>query len=308
MIVLLDNLEMNKVIITGITGFVGKAVSKYLQEHKNVVEGISLRNGYLEKNTIITDTLIHLVGKAHDLKNVIVPKEYYDVNTKLTEKVFDAFLNSEATTFITLSSVKAVADSLNDSLTEQTVPHPLTHYGRSKLLAEEYIMRNLPQNKRVYILRPCMIHGAGNKGNLNLLYKFVKKGIPYPLAAFENKRSFLSVENLCFIIRELIERDDIPSGIYNVSDDVALSTNRVVEILSQSVGKSVRLWKVPKKAILFFAILGDVLKLPFGKERLSKLTENYVVSNTKIKTAINKPLPLSAEQGLLITAKSFQDA
>ena len=81
-------------------------------------------------------------------------------------------------------------------LTEDTIPNPKTHYGISKLQAENYILdQKLPEGKRVYILRPCMIHGPGNKGNLNLLYTLVKKGFPWPLGAFENQRSFLSIDN-----------------------------------------------------------------------------------------------------------------
>src|ERR1700733_11450963 len=98
-----------------------------------------------------------------------------------------------------------------------------------------------------------MIHGPGNKGNLNLLYKFVKKGIPYPLAGFNNKRSFLSVENLCFVINELINNDCIESGIYNVSDDEALSTNQVVSILAKSLNVNPRLWKISPAIIKFMA-------------------------------------------------------
>ncbi|MDP4679990.1 MAG: nucleoside-diphosphate-sugar epimerase, partial [Cyclobacteriaceae bacterium] len=102
-------------------------------------------------------------------------------------------------------------------------------------MTEEYIQSQpLPQGKSYYILRPCMIHGPGNKGNLNLLYKLISNGIPYPLAAFENKRSFLSVENLCFVIRELLERDDIPSGIYNVSDDEVLSSNTLIKLIAKA--------------------------------------------------------------------------
>lgn len=293
------------ILISGITGFVGKNLQKYLHYNQYTVKKIN-RNEDIDSSGF--EAIIHLAGKAHDLKNVSRPEEYYEVNTELTKKIFDAFLASEAKVFITLSSVKAVADSTDEILTEDTIPNPLTHYGKSKLMAEEYILKNLPGNKRVYILRPCMIHGVGNKGNLTLLYNFVKKGIPYPLAAFDNKRSFLSIDNLCFIVKELIEGGDIPSGVYNVADDGPLSTSRVVEILSQSTGKPGRLWKVPKKVVFFFASIGDILKLPLGKERLFKLTENYVVSNSKIKMAIRKPLPLNSEEGLLITAKSFQDA
>ena len=83
-----------------------------------------------------------------------------------------------------------------------------------------YILsKEIPKGKRVYILRPCMIHGPGNKGNLNLLYQLVSKGLPWPLGGFQNQRSFLSVENLCFVIKELLENESIPSGVYQVADD-----------------------------------------------------------------------------------------
>ena len=163
----------------------------------------------------------------------------------------------------------------------------------------------MPEGKSYYILRPCMIHGPGNKGNLNLLYQFVKKGIPYPFAAFNNKRSFLSVENLCFVINEIITRDDIPAGVYQVSDDEPLSTNTVVSILASSLKVKPRLWKIPKKVIIFLAKAGDWLHLPLDSERLNKLTESYVVSNQKIKQALKKELPLTAIEGLKITANSF---
>jgi len=150
-----------------------------------------------------------------------------------------------------------------------------------------------------------MIHGPGNKGNLNLLYKFVKKGIPYPLAGFDNKRSFLSVENLCFIIKELVERDDIASGVYQVADDEPLSTNEVVSVLSASINKKPKLWKISPRLIQAVAKLGDAFHLPLTTERLNKLTESYMVSNQKIKQAMGKDLPLTSRKGLEITAASF---
>ena len=68
-------------------------------------------------------------------------------------------------------------------------------------------------DKQVYILRPCMIHGSGNKGNLNLLYNVVRKGIPWPLGAFENRRSFTSIDNLCYVVEGLLTKE-VGSGIY----------------------------------------------------------------------------------------------
>lgn len=192
-------------------------------------------------------------------------------------------------------------------MSEDGIPNPKTHYGIAKHQAEQYILSAaLPEGKRVYILRPCMIHGPGNKENLNLLYQLVAKGLPWPLGAFENKRSFLSIENLCFVIKEILENESIPSGVYQVADDESLSTNQLIELLGTSLGKKSRMLKLSQNWIKAIAKLGDHLHIPLNSERLQKLTENYVVSNHKIVTAMGKVLPVSAEQGLICTFESFR--
>jgi nucleoside-diphosphate-sugar epimerase len=150
-----------------------------------------------------------------------------------------------------------------------------------------------------------MIHGPGNKGNLNLLFKIVSKNIPWPLGAFENKRSFCSIDNLMFIFNELIEREDIPSGIYNVADDEPLSTNDLIGLIAQLQNRNPKLWNVSKNFIEGVASIGDKLHLPLNTERLHKLTSSYVVSNAKIKAAIGKPLPVSSRDGLIKTFESY---
>ncbi len=291
---------MKHIFITG-NGFVGKNLIQYIGDRNSIT--IHKRG---ENFSISSNVVIHLAGKAHDVKNAANPNDYYQVNTELTKEIFDAFLSSDAKIFITLSSVKAVADKLELALTEDYTPNPITHYGKSKLLAEQYILnKSIPEGKRVYILRPCMIHGPGNKGNLNLLYKIVSKGFPWPLGAFENKRSFCSIDNLCFIINELINNEAIPSGVYNVADDEPLATNDLIRLIAESQGKKYHILNLPKSIIKFLSKLGDFLKLPLNSERLNKLTETYIVSNKKIITAINKPLPLSSKKGLMKTLNSF---
>lgn len=290
------------IFITGSSGFVG---SSFLNHFNNEITCLSSRRGQ-ESKIDDAEVVIHLAGKAHDLKKTAASEEYYRVNTDFTKQIFDAFISSSAKVFITLSSVKAVSDRINGSLTEETLPNPITHYGKSKLFAEKYILSQpIPVGKRVYILRPCMIHGPGNKGNLNLLYSLVSKGLPWPLGLFENSRSYLSIENLCFIIKELIDREDIPSGVYNVADDVPLSTNEVIKMIAESKGKQARILNLNKNFIKAIARVGDFLKLPLNSERLQKLTESYVVCNNKIKIALGKPLPVSSREGLIRTFQSF---
>ncbi len=294
-----------KITITGSTGFVGANLHGYLKSFHEL-HSISVRYQPNQNFDLTTDAIIHLAGKAHDLKKVSNPQDYYEANFELTKQLLDSFLVSNVSSFIYMSSVKAVADEVQGELTEGYIPNPITHYGKSKLLAEQYILsKEIPEGKRVYILRPCMIHGPGNKGNLNLLYKMVSKSIPWPLGAYENKRSFCSIDNLMFIIKELVEREDIPSGIYNVADDEPLSTNEVIAILAESQDRKPKIWRIAKGLVQTATKIGNVLKLPLNEERLQKLTDSYIVSNQKIITAIGMRFPVSSKEGLLRTFKSF---
>lgn len=313
-----------KLLITGVHGFVGTNLVQALSVD-NTIYGLDIvapmTDGvrftfswdFLEKPNEIpeVDAIIHLAGKAHDTKNQSAADVYFKVNTELTKKIYDYYLKSKAKKFIFFSSVKAAADRVEgEYVDENVVPSPKGPYGESKIAAEDYIRskedERIKQGKETYILRPCMIHGPGNKGNLNLLYGVVKKGIPWPLGAFENKRTFTSIDNLCFIIKGLLTQD-VESGIYNINDDEALSTNDLIEEICKSLGKKPRIWKLPKGLMNGMAMVGGLLHLPLNPERLQKLTENYVSSNAKIKKALGvDKLPVDAREGLKVTLKSFK--
>ena len=316
------------ILITGAYGFVGTNLINNLKIKHNLY-GLDIvcptREGVLKtfywkdinpesfslQNLPKFDAIIHLAGKAHDTKNQSAAQSYFDINTGLTQKIFDFFLESSAKKFIFFSSVKAAADSVvGDMLTEDVIPAPVGAYGESKIKAEEYIKEHLEYStteKQVYILRPCMIHGPGNKGNLNLLYNVVKKGIPWPLGDFDNRRSFTSIDNLCYVIEGLLNQD-VPTGIYHMGDDEALSTNELIGIMCEVMGKKPHIWKMNKRVMEGCAGLGTLMHLPLNTERLRKLTENYVVSNAKIKAALGiDKLPVTAKEGLMKTIRSFEE-
>jgi nucleoside-diphosphate-sugar epimerase len=303
---------MKIIVVTGSTGFIGKSLKHFFEGESLKYNFIPISRNELSKPlvsfTYPSSTIIHLAGKAHDIKKKSNSDEYYTVNTKLTEKVFDSFLNSPASVFIMMSSVKAASDRVVGSLTEDALPIPDTDYGKSKLLAESYILsKKIPVNKRVYILRPCIVYGPENKGNLNLLFKIVKKGIPWPLGSYENQRSFCSIFNLCFIIKELIDNPKIPSGIYNVADDETISTNQLIRIIAEALNKKARILNVPKNLIHWLSVFGDKFNLPLNSDRLQKLTENFIVSNEKITKAIDKTMPYRSKDELFKTIQSFQE-
>ena len=283
-----------KFLITGAYGFVGTNLCKYLAEkgHECLAldipaarrDGVPYASFYtwdgLDKLPVV-DAVVHLAGKAHDLKKVASEQSYFDINVGLTEKIFAA---AKTTRFIYFSSSKADANG--------------NAYGRSKLAAEQFL------NGRAIVLRPAMIHGPGNKGNLNLLWGIARRGLPWPLAAFENKRSFTSIANICAAVEALCERGE--NGIYPIADDEMLSTNRLIELIAETCGKRAKLWRVPKGVMRMVAKIGDVLHLPLNTERIVKLTEDSFVNNSHLKSQLGwNRMPIRAEEGLRRTLRSF---
>ena len=283
-------------------------------------DALDVENGLPE-----IDAIIHLAGMAHDTRNKSAADVYFKVNTGLTQKIFDWYMASPtAKKFVFFSTVKSAADRVKgEFLTEECVPTPVGPYGESKIKAEDYIIKkfapkalkrpfhnfddsdSIVSDKQVYIIRPCMIHGPGNKGNLNMLYGVVKKGIPWPLGAFENRRSFTSIGNLCVVIEGLLTKS-VPSGIYHMGDDEALSTNELIEVICEAIGKKAHIWRIPKGLMNGVAKVGGWLHLPLNPLRMQKLTENYVVSNKKIKSALGiDAMPIRAKDGLIDTIRSF---
>lgn len=145
------------ILISGIHGFVGSNFIRALKD-KHTLYGLDIVSP--AKEGVVTtfswqdfeptsfpfqtlpqfDAIIHLAGKAHDTKNQSAAQSYFDINTGLTQKIFDFFLESSAKKFIFFSSVKAAADSVvGDVLTEDVIPTPVGPYGESKIKAEEYI-------------------------------------------------------------------------------------------------------------------------------------------------------------------------
>lgn len=279
-----------KILITGSNGFVGSNLRMYLEGRGHQCVTLDVRNADYDWTEFAKipfescDAIVHLAGKAHDLKKVASETSYFDINVGLTEKIFNASIG-KVPRFVYFSSSKASADG--------------NAYGRSKLAAEQFL------NGRAIVLRPAMIHGPGNKGNLNLLWGIARRGLPWPLAAFENKRSFTSIGNICVAVETLCERGE--NGIYPIADDEMLSTNRLIELIAEVCGRKANLWRIPKGLMRFAAKIGDILHLPLNTERIEKLTEDSFVDNSKLRSALGwTQMPIRAEDGMRDTLRYFR--
>ena len=300
------------ILLTGNTGFIGQNLVLFLKDNGYTFLHFLGRNTTPNWQTIQgignTETIIHLSGLAHDFKEKYVEEDYIYANYTLTKQLYDLFLTSTTAKIFIFISTVAVRDKHEGVFVEDDEVNPVSFYGKSKRMAEEYILSNIPKNKKVYILRPCMVHGVSNKGNLNLLFSFVKKGIPYPLGIFNNERSFLSIDNFCFIIKEFLENKHISSGIYHLADSESVSTKNLIQLINRELGKKVLILNIPKFIIKIVAKFGDFLPLPINTKRLEKLTENYLVSNQKLLKVIGRKLPLTSKEGLSLTIKSLNNA
>ena len=321
--------SMPTVLITGAYGFVGSNLSAYLVNQGIEVwaldvAGAGTTDVYRRRFTWDgletipwkqVDAVVHLAGKAHDTRRTSEAQSYFEINAGLTRRVLDAWKAGSAAAapgsprrriFILFSSVKAVADAVDGVLTEDTTPTPRTPYGESKLAAEAIVQQHRQAGFCPYILRPCMIHGRGNKGNLNLLFQVAARGLPWPLGAFDNRRSFASVGNVCAVVAGLLEGQAEP-GVYQVADDEALSTNELIRLMAETLGRRPRILMIPPAGIRWAARIGDWLHLPLDSERLKKLTESYVVSNEKIKRALGwERMPVTAREGLRVTFEALR--
>jgi len=311
-----------KVVVTGVRGFVGHNLKEYLLSHsdfeltgasrnvkalKEEGEGLAATCSYddIFNAKYNFDSYVHLAGKVIGISNRGEDEEYYRVNYVQTKRIFDRFLDDpNAKKFIFVSTIHVLTEKPVGVIDESYTPKPFTPYGKSKYMAENYIRENSSEQKKCYILRPSMIHGPGNKGNLNLLYGLIKKGYPYPFGKINNKRSFVSIDNFSFIIKALLTKN-IKQGLYHIADDDPTYTHDLIQLIAEELETEPKIINVNLNLLKFVAKLGNHLPIPLNEHRLQKLTEDFIVSNKKLINEIGEELPVKSEDGIKKTIKSF---
>lgn len=298
-------MERNDICVLGASGFIGQNLLKAIPNSR----GISLRDDEWEKEALSTDVFINLVGLAHDHAGTKTEDDYFYVNFELVKKIFRVFLQSRAKLFLHISSLSALEElESKEYLVETDICRPFSWYGKSKREAEKWLLeQTMSSDKKLVILRPPMVHGPGDKGNLRLLYNLISKGVPYPLASFNNRRSFICIDNFCFYVTKFVAgHDRIESGIYHIADEDPLSTTEIVDIIKSLTGKKQPNLAIPPIIVRAVAKMGDFLSLPLNSLRLKKLTRDLLVSSAKARSALGGELPLTSENGVRKTIISFQ--
>jgi len=325
------DLNGTSLLITGASGFIGRHMVALLLAHGARVRGTS-RNVLAEtqRNSLVdwvsvgeigpetdwtealrgVEVVIHLAALAHQTDPRHQPDEtaFMAVNAYGTRRLAEAVARSGSVRrLIFVSSIGAVTESCTALVDETVTPSPTSPYGRSKLAGERAVkdvLTGLPVEWCV--LRPVLVYGPGNPGNMARLLRLVRTGMPLPLGGIQNQRSFVYVRNLVDAIECVAYQPGISKRVFHVADDQAVSTPELIRIIGGAAGCTVRLWSAPPVMLRAVARLGDAgsglgLRLGLDSYSLQRLESSLTVSNQLLKNATKWQPRASLAEGLRST-------
>ena len=305
---------MGKIFVTGATGFIGQRLLFRLEAYGKEILVLSRRE-YLQHETFIcdllrdsvpdhalngVDTVFHLAGYTHDMKNEFeVAERYRLVNVNSTVHLAELSVIAGVKNFVFVSSVKAGGRAvLGQCVTEDEQGQPEGIYGRTKREAELKVLDIGQQSgMHVSIVRPSLVYGPGVKGNLALMQSGIQSGWFPPLPETNNRRSMIHVDDLVRAIVFAAESDQANGEILIATDGVPHSSREIYEAICHSVGKVPHSWSVPK---LVFDLVGTMSsKVRFN---LDKLLGDECYSSAKLEA-----FGFQTEKGLIDLARSDFD-
>ncbi len=308
---------LSRVLVTGATGFVGRAVVAQLvarggydvlaltrRSTTRPVSGVR----YLAGGDLTTqrhwrpmlagvNVLIHTAARVHILNDRTVDSlaEFERVNVEGTLELAREAAAMGVQRFVFLSSigVNGVRTQPGAAFSECDPPNPHNIYARSKLEAEQ-ALRQLAERTglEVVIIRPPLVYGAGVKANFADLMLAVQRGWPLPLASVKNRRSLVALDNLVDFIFTCMAHPQAANQIFLVSDGHDLSTAELVRGLAQAAGVQAHLYPIPQWVLQAGAAL-------LGRSNdLQRLCGNLQVDISKARKLLDWSPPISLEEGL----------
>ena len=290
-----------KILITGATGFIGQQLLSYLNFSKQVDSGdvssikIISRNIHPIYETVVcdlqcenipddimddVDTVFHLAGYAHDLRESSKAKNlYHTLNVGATIRLAELAVKSGVKHFVFISSVKAGGKLFtNKCANEMDQGMADNIYGQTKKEAEIKLL-NIGRNSNMHvsIIRPSLVYGPNAKGNLRLMLSNINKGLFPPIPDTQNRKSMVHVNDLVRAIM-LVAKDERANGeIFIVTDGNPYSSRDIYKAMCVMVGKPVPKWNVPKFIIDIAAKINPKIKY-----KLDKLFGDECYSSAKI--------------------------
>ena len=288
-----------KVLLTGATGFIGKAlVAELIQQNfhisiivrqktnlfpdevKQFVVGDFESNPDFSTSLAEIDCVIHLAGRAHviDKAKASVLDEFRKVNTELTLNLAKQAVTARVERFIFLSSIRVNGNQNTQPFLEIDIPNPQEPYAISKYEAEQGLI-NLAKNSNleVVIVRPPLVYGNNVPGNFGRLVQWAGSRIilPLPLGAVNNARTLIAIDNLVSFIITCTLHPKAANEVFLISDDDSLSTTQLLKKIAKAFNKKALLLPIPVSWMVFVAKL-------LGKEADAvRLFSSLIVDSSK---------------------------
>ena len=278
---------MKNLLLTGSNGFVGKYFIKKYAAKYNIQTFSFLNDDFKSLHVEGIDIIIHLSALVHQMGGAS-KDEYERVNVTQTLALAKKAKASGVKQFVFMSTVKVYGEESDVAYSETTLCKPEDEYAKSKLKAENELLKLENDDFKVSIVRTPIVYGYGVKANIKNLVNLVQKVPVLPFGGIGNKRSMIYVGNLCFFMDAIIEKQ--MSGIFLVADERAISTTELIELIAKALGKKIYLVRVP-----FFESFLKLVKPSFHK----RLFESLEVDNSHTKEILNLKNPYSIEDGIL---------
>ena len=277
---------MKKVLITGKNSYVGKSLENWLKKYpdKYSIDTICLKDeSWKGKDFSGYDVVFHVAGIAHVSSNPKLKEIYFKVNRDLTIETAKKAKDEGVKQFIFMSSIIVYGDSTSEEriINKDTVPVPSNFYGDSKLQAEEGIKHLEDEYFKVVIMRPPMIFGKNSKGNYSKLAKAAKILPMFP--NIDNQRSMLHIDNLCELIKIIIDNHE--RGVFFPQNSEYVKTSELVKLIAEVHGRNIKLTKVFNPFINTIGRKVGIINKVFGNlvydKQISNYNANYQIRDLK---------------------------
>jgi len=328
--------EFDRILITGGSGFLGMHLVRFFSQKGfriratfNTRKPNDTTTGQVEWakvdyisssqawNNLIKDVdcVIHLIGRAHVFKESGQRdlRKFREINVYPTQALAESCLHSrKIKRFVFISSVSTVCSSSTQPINELSPCRPETGYGMSKLEAENLLKETLQDKISWCILRPAMIYGPEDPGNMRRLIELVRMGLPLPLANVHNARSFLYIGNLLEIMAKVLDHDNAKFKTYLVSDDESISTPELIRMIAKMLNKKVLIFPFPVVILRLMGKFGSLLEkkmnisIGINAYSVDRLIGSLVVDNSSIKHDLDLQMPYSFYDGIKQTLSNWR--